>query len=472
MQMLLAGEWVDSPETIEVRNPYDNSLVDTIPAATPEQIDRALAYAVEGAKKIRATSGYERSQWLSEAARLMRERLDELALTITREEGKILPEARGEVDRAAETLVVSAEEAKRLGSEVIPLDGAPGAGARFGFTVRVPCGVVVAITPFNFPVNLVCHKVGPALAAGNSIIIKPAEDTPLVCLQFARILIEAGAPPEAVQVVTGKGAEVGEPLCRDSRVRKISFTGSQAVGERITSVAGVKKVTLELGSNSPVVVLPDADLDKAAEAIATTGYSNAGQVCISAQRIVVDKAVYGDLIDALKPKVEALTTGDPQQGETKVGPLVREKDAVRVHQWIEEARAAGAKLVTGGERSGAVVQPAILADVDPEMKISRQELFGPAVALTPVASIDEAVALANDTVYGLSAAIFTENLDHAMRFVREVDAGNIHVNWGSQWRADLMPYGGLKMSGYGKEGPKYAVEEMTELKMAVLHLRG
>jgi len=209
-----------------------------------------------------------------------------------------------------------------------------------------------------------------------------------------------------------------------------------------------------------------------ARLIAATGYSNAGQVCISAQRIVVDRAVYDDLIDALKPKVEALTTGDPQAGETKVGPLVREKDAVRVHEWIEEARAGGARLITGGERSGAVVQPAILADVHPDMKISRQELFGPAVALTPVSSIDEAVALANDTIYGLSAAVFTESLDNAMRFVREVDAGNIHVNWGSQWRADLMPYGGLKMSGFGKEGPKYAVEEMTELKMAVLHLRG
>ncbi len=470
MQMLVAGEWVGASGAIEVLNPYDGSTVDTVPAAEPEHIERALEFAARGAATVRKTSGYERYGWLMRAAELMAEQADDLARTITAEEGKILAEARGEVSRSRETIICSAEEAKRLGSEVVPLDGAPGAAGKLGFTLRVPCGVVVAITPFNFPLNLVCHKVGPAIAAGNSIILKPAEDTPLAALKFARILLDAGVPPEAVQVVTGRGADVGEPLCRDARVRKISFTGSRAVGEKITRVAGIKRVTLELGSNSPVVILPDADLDKAAQAIAATGYANAGQVCISAQRVVAHRQVYGDLIDALKPLVEGLKAGDPTDETVKVGPLIRRKDADRVAAWVDEAAAAGARLVTGGSRSGSVYQPTVLADVAPEMKVSAQELFGPAVALTPADSIDEAITLANATNYGLSAAIFTQSLEHAMRFVREVDAGNLHVNWSSQWRADLMPYGGLKDSGLGKEGPRYAVEEMTELKMVVLHL--
>lgn len=472
MQMLLGGEWTSSPESIPVIRPYDEAQIDEIPAATPEQIDRALAYAAEGAKKLRKTSGYERHGWLMRAAELMEEQAEDLAQTITAEEGKILAESRIEASRSRETIISSAEEAKRLGSEVVPLDGAPGAAGKLGFTLRVPCGVVVAITPFNFPLNLVCHKVGPAIAAGNSVILKPAEDTPLSALKFARILLDAGVPPEAIQVVTGRGEDVGTPLCKDPRVRKISFTGSQRVGEIITGVAGVKRVTLELGSNSPVIVLPDADVDKAAEAIASSGYANAGQVCISAQRIVADRKVYGNLIDALKPRVESLKAGDPTDESTKIGPLVRRRDVDRVANWIDEAAAQGAKVVTGASRSDTVYQPTILADVDPAMKVSAQELFGPAVALTPVDSIDDAITMANDTAYGLSAAIFTESLESAMRFARDVDSGNIHINWASQWRADLMPYGGLKQSGVGKEGPKYAVEEMTELKMVVVHLRG
>lgn len=470
--MLLAGEWTDSPESIPVIRPYDEAQIDEVPAATPEQIERALAYAAQGAAKMRKTSGYERCGWLMKAAELMAEQAEDLAQTITAEEGKIIAEARGEVGRSRETIIGSAEEAKRLGSEVIPLDGAPGAAGKLGFTLRIPCGVVVAITPFNFPLNLVCHKVGPAIAAGNSVILKPAEDTPLSALKFARILLDAGVPPEAIQVVTGKGADVGTPLCKDSRVRKISFTGSQRVGEIITGVAGVKRVTLELGSNSPVIVLPDADIDKAAEAIASSGYANAGQVCISAQRIVADRKVYGNLIDALKPRVEALTTGDPTDESVKVGPLVRRRDVDRVSSWVDEATASGAKVVTGATRSDTGYQPTILADVRPDMKVSAQELFGPAVALTPADSIEEAIAMANDTAYGLSAAVFTESLEAAMRFARDVDSGNIHINWGTQWRADLMPYGGLKDSGFGKEGPKYAVQEMSESKMVVMHLKG
>ena len=420
---------------------------------------------------MRRISGYERYRLLMRAAALMEEQLDDLAETITREEGKVIAESRLEVARAAETLVVSAEEAKRLGSEVVPLDGASGGGNRFGFTLRVPCGVVLAITPFNFPLNLVVHKVGPALAAGNSVVIKPATDTPLSALKFSRVLLEAGIPAEGVQCITGTGGDIGDVLASDPRVRKISFTGSRDVGERICRTAGLKKVTMELGSNAPLIVLPDADLEKATQAIAVTGFANAGQVCISAQRVLAHKSIYADLIDALKPKVEALATGNPLQGETKMGPMVRESDAVRVAEWVEEAKKSGARLITGGGREGAMYAPTVLADVKPDMRISREEVFGPAVGLASVETIEEAIELANDSDYGLSAAIFTENLDNAMKFAREVDSGNIHINWGPQWRADLMPYGGLKDSGFGKEGPKYAVEEMTETKMVVMHLR-
>jgi acyl-CoA reductase-like NAD-dependent aldehyde dehydrogenase len=334
----------------------------------------------------------------------------------------------------------------------------------------VPCGVVLAITPFNFPLNLVTHKAGPAIAAGNTIVLKPATDTPLAALKFTQLMLDAGLPPDGIQCLTGSGGEIGDLLASDPRVRKISFTGSRDVGERICRTAGIKKVTMELGSNSPLIVLPDADLEKAAHAITATGYANAGQVCISAQRVLTHKSVYKDLLDAVKPRVEALLTGNPLDEKTKVGPMVRESDAERVAQWLEEAVGAGARLLAGGGRSGATVAPALLADVTPDMRLSREELFGPAVGFTPVETVDEAIALANDTNYGLSAAVFTESLENAMKFAREVDSGNIHINWGPQWRADLMPYGGLKESGFGKEGPKYAVHEMTETKMVVMHL--
>lgn len=470
MDMLIAGDWVPGAGAIPVLSPYDGHEVDTVPKASAEDIDRAIGYAVQGAAKVRALSGYERSGLLMRAAGLMEERLEDLARTITLEEGKIIGEARIEVDRARETIVCSAEEAKRLGSEVVPLDGAPGAGERFGFTLRVPCGVVLAVTPFNFPLNLVCHKIGPAFAAGNSAILKPATDTPLVALKFARLLLDAGLPAEAIQVVTGSGGEIGRQLCSDPRIRKISFTGSRDVGESICRTAGLKKVTMELGSNSPVIVLPDADLDKAARAIVATGYANAGQVCISAQRILTHDKVYGDLLDCLQPLVGSLTTGDPLDEGVRVGPMVRESDAERVQTWIRDAASSGGRLLTGGGRDRAIVEPAIVADVDPGMRISCDELFGPAVGLTRFESVDEAIASANDSNYGLSAAIFTENLGSAMRFAKEVESGNIHINWGTQWRADLMPYGGLKESGFGKEGPRYAVEEMTETKMVVMHL--
>lgn len=469
MRMFYGGEWRDATRKIEVRNPFDDSVVGTVPAATESDIEAALVGAVAGAKTMAAVPGYKRYQILLKAAQLMESRADDLGRTISSEEGKTLAEGKMEVMRAKETLELSAEEAKRIEGEVLQLDGASNGAGKLGFTLRVPCGVVTAITPFNFPLNLVVHKVGPALAAGNSIIVKPAGDTPLSALRLIEILLEAGLPPEGIACLTGSGKTVGEPLVRDSRVRKVTFTGSRDVGEHLCNIAGIKRVTMELGSNSPLVVLPDADLEKVAAAVVTCGYGNAGQTCISTQRILGVCDVYGDLIDALKPKVAAIKFGNQLDPATQMGPMVREADAERVEQWIKDAVADGARVVTGGKRNKAVVEPTIVADVKPEMKISCDELFGPAVGVTRVGTVEEAITLANSTRYGLSAAIFTQNIDAALKFARQVESGNIHINYGTAWRADLIPYGGLKDSGTGKEGPKYAVREMTEAKTVIIH---
>ena len=469
MRMYIGGEWVDRDDKIPVVNPYDNSTIDTVPRGTVADVETAIASAERGAAVMAKLSGYERFAILRKAADLMEERLEEFGRIITMEEGKVISEGRGEAARAVQTISLSGEEAKRLYGETVPLDGAPTWTGQLGFTLRVPCGVVAAISPFNFPLNLVCHKVGPALAAGNSVVIKPATDTPLSAIKLTEVLLEAGAPAEAVQCITGSGGQIGDALVSDSRVRKITFTGSRNVGEHICKTAGLKKVTMELGSNSPLIVMPDADIDKVVAATVSSGFSNAGQVCISAQRVITNREVYADYLDALTAGVGALNTGDPLDESVKMGPMVRAQDAERVHEWISEAVASGARTTTGGDYSGAMHQATVVADVDPKMRISCEELFGPAVAVTPFSDIDEAIAMANDTNYGLSAAIFTQNIDWAMKFAREVDSGNLMINSGPQWRADLMPYGGLKESGMGKEGPKYAVQEMTELKMVIYH---
>src|SRR5688572_6239259 len=354
MKMYLHGEWVNGSDRFEVRSPYDGDLIATVPQATAEDVTRAISGAVEGAVAMRQLSGYDRFQILRRAADMMLARKEELAKNISLEEGKTLAEATFEVGRAAETIELSAEEAKRLGGEVLPLDGAPGGANKLGFTLRVPCGVVAAITPFNFPLNLVCHKIGPALAAGNAVVLKPASDTPLSALKMVEILLEAGLPPLAIHCLTGSGKTLGDAICSDPRVRKISFTGSREIGEHICRVAGLKRVTMELGSNSPLVVMPDADLNKVAEATVATGFANAGQVCISAQRVIALDRVYGDLLDELKPRVAAIKTGNQLDKDTKMGPMIRQADAERVGQWVEEAVAGGARVLTGGKRQGSM----------------------------------------------------------------------------------------------------------------------
>jgi acyl-CoA reductase-like NAD-dependent aldehyde dehydrogenase len=467
--MYVAGEWPEAAERDEIRSPWSGEVVDTVPRASMADAEAALAAAVEGARAMRRLPAYDRAEILRRAADLIADAADELARTISGEEGKPLAEALGEARRTPDLFRVAAAEGARMHGETLPLDAAAGGEGKLGFTLRVPCGVLVAITPFNYPLLLVAHKVAPALAAGNAVILKPASQTPLTALMLTELLLEAGLPSVALQTLTGPGRELGERLCADERVRKISFTGSAEVGKRIAGVAGVKKLSLELGASCPVIVLPDADLDEVAAATTAGGYVNAGQVCISVQRVLVDRGAYGDFLDALRPRVEALKIGDPLAEGTQLAALVSEREAERVDATIRSAVAAGAKLVTGGGRERGVVAPAIVADVPDETELWRDELFGPAVAVRPVAGIDEAIAAANDTRYGLGAGIFTRDVTSAMRFVREVDAGNVHVNWTPLWRADLMPYGGLKGSGIGREGPRYAVEEMTELKTVVFH---
>jgi len=414
-----------------------------------------------------ALTGWERSQILNAAADLLQARVEEIARTLSLEEGKPLAEALGEVSRCPELLRLSAFEGAQLRGEVLPLDAAMNGAGKFGLTLRIPCGVVVAITPFNFPLLLVLHKVAPALASGNAVILKPASTTPLVALELTRLLVEAGLPPLGMQCITGDGAALGHQLCADRRVRKITFTGSTAVGEDITRVAGVKRLSLELGGNAPVAVLADADVERAAASVATAGYVNAGQVCISTQRVIVERKLYADFLDALAPQVAAIQTGDPFDPETRLAAMITQREAERVESWVGEAVTAGARVVAGGERDGAVHAATVVADVDPSMRMFRDELFGPVVGVTPASDDADTLRLANQSDFGLSAGVFTRDVDAAFRLARHVDAGVVCINTAPPWRADLMPYGGVKQSGIGAEGPRYAVQEMTEVKTVV-----
>lgn len=469
MKIFLNGKWQNLNKKNEVLNPFDGSVIDTVPSASPAEITAAIDGLAKGAETMRQLPSYKRVEILRKTGNLIREQKEEISQLISSEEGKILAESRIETSRAAETIDLSADEARRMHGETLPLDSTPGGVGKIGFSLRVPCGIVAAITPFNFPLNLVAHKLGPAIAGGNAILLKPASDTPLSSLKLVELFLEAGLPEEAIACVTGSGAELGKAICLDSRIRKISFTGSAEVGEQICRLAGLKRITMELGSNSPVIVLDDADPEKVANAIAVSGFSNAGQVCISSQRILTTPNIHDELLDAITTKVSQLTAGNQLDDKSDIGPLIRESDARRVEEWIGQAQLNGAKLHCGGERKDAIIQPAVLSNVSSDMRISCEELFGPAVGITKAENIEDAIHLANNTRFGLSAAIFTQDIDKAMRFAREVESGSLHINYGTAWRAETMPYGGLKDSGMGKEGPKYAIEEMTETKMVVIH---
>lgn len=473
-RMLIGGRWEPSIGglTEEVASPFDGEVVGTVPVAGVDDVEAALAAAERGARTWRETPAHERGRILRRAAELADQRAPEIARVISGETGKTITEATGEASRSGEIIRLAAFEGAQLYGETLPLDANPGTGQeKLGFTVRQPCGIVVAITPFNYPALLVLHKLGPALAAGNAVVLKPARNTPVTALMLAECFVDAGLPEGVLSVVTGPGGMLGDALVTDPRVRKVSFTGSTATGRRIASVAGVKRLSLELGASCPVVVLPDADIELAAASVAAGGYINAGQVCISVQRVITHPKIIGDFLDALLPKVKAIRTGDPASPDTTMGSLISRAEAERVQSAITAAAQAGARVLYGGERDGAVVAPTVVADVDPDSPFSQDELFGPAVAVSTADDWDAAIAQANGTAFGLGAGVFTSDVAGAVRAIRQIDAGNIHINWTPLWRADLMPYGGLKGSGVGKEGPRAAVAEMTEAKTVVLHGR-
>jgi acyl-CoA reductase-like NAD-dependent aldehyde dehydrogenase len=474
-EMLIGGRWrpaAGSGQSEEVTSPYDGSVVGTVPVAGVDDVEAALGAAEHGAQTWRHTPAHERMRILLRAAELADRRAAEIARTISAETGKTISEATTEAGRSGALIRLAAFEGTQLYGDTLPLDANPGTGQdKIGFTLRQPCGIVVAITPFNYPALLVLHKLAPALAAGNAVVLKPARTTPLTALELAACFVDAGLPSGVLSVLTGPGGTLGDALVSDPRVRKISFTGSTVTGERITRVAGVKKLSLELGASCPVIVLPDADLEQAASAVAAGGYVNAGQVCISVQRVITHPRVNADFLDALVPKVEAIRTGDPSSPETTMGSLITTAEAERVERAIADAAAGGARVLTGGQRDGATVAPTVVADVDPASPFSQNELFGPAVAVSTAEDWETAIAQANSTGYGLAAGIFTGDVAGAVQAMREIDAGSVHINWTPLWRADLMPYGGLKGSGIGKEGPRAAVAEMTESKTIVLHGR-
>ena len=471
---LIGGRWTAAAggRTQDILSPFDGRTVGTVAVSEARDATAALDAAERGARTWRDTPAHERMDVMLRAAQLMEERVETVAQLLSGENGKTITEARGEVGRAADMIRLAGFEGSQLYGDTLPLDANRGTGYdKLGFTVRQPVGVVVAITPFNYPSLLVLHKIAPALAAGNAVVLKPARTTPLTALALAEVFVEAGLPEDVLSVVTGPGGELGDALVTDPRARKISFTGSTAVGEHIASVAGVKRVSLELGASCPVLIMADADLDAAADAVAAGGFANAGEVCISVQRVIVDPAIRGDFLDALLPKVRAIPFGDPSAADSRLGTLISEQEAIRVETSLRTAVDSGAQLLTGGEREGAVISPAVVDGVDPSTSLAQDELFGPAVAVSEATDFSAALAQANDTQYGLAAGLFTGDVSRAVQAIRQIDAGMVHINWTPLWRADLMPYGGMKASGVGKEGFRTAVESMTEAKTVVLHGR-
>lgn len=463
--MLIGGRPVGGGDGIDVLNPFDGSLIETVPAATEEETELALVTAERGAEAMRKLPRVERAAVLARASELLVERSDELAGTIASESGKTIREARGEVSRAVQTLRVSSEEARRHAGEVVPFDGAPTGKDRFGFYLRVPLGIIVAVTPFNFPLNLAAHKVGPAIAAGNSVILKPASATPLTGIALGRVLLDAGLPPDGVSVVTGSGGAVGERLVSDSRPRMVTFTGSPDVGRAIVRAAGLKKTAMELGSNSAVIVTSRCDVEAAAERSTRAAFALAGQVCISVQRVLVESSVKDRFVDRAVEVTRSLRVGDQLDESTDVGPMIDEGEAGRAEEWLDEARALGAEVHAGGTREGTLVQPAVVTGVPDGARLWKDEAFAPVVAVRPFETLDEAFAAVNDSRYGLQAGIYTDRLEDALRAAHEIECGGVMVNDVPTFRVDLMPYGGQKDSGVGREGPRYAVEEMSEIRV-------
>lgn len=469
-KLLIDGQWVGSGDLVEVKNKYNGSTIGVLPTASREDVDRAIDAAERAEDVMADMPAYKRAEILLKAAAFLRERYDDMAKTIAAEAGKALKFARAEVDRAISTFTIAAEEAKRLHGETIPLDAVPSGEGYFGFWTRRPVGVIAAISPFNFPLNLVAHKVAPALASGNTLVLKPATTTPLAAVKLCQILMDAGLPAGAINLVNGEGATVGEWLVTDPRVDKITFTGSPGVGRRILSIAGIKKVTLELGNTSPVVVAPDADLDFVAKRCAVGAFYNSGQVCISVQRIYSQKQVYEPLAEKFVKATEAMVVGDPLDERVDVGPMIDIKEVNRIENWVHEAQTGGAKVLTGGKREGTVYYPTVLTEVQEDMKVVAEEAFAPVASMIASDDFESALRQANDTKFGLQVGVFTKDIDRMFKAVKRLNFGGVIVNDTPNFRADHMPYGGNRQSGLGREGVKFAMEDMTNIQMVAIRL--
>ncbi len=461
----IGGEWVDTAQHEVVRLPYDGTPVGEVPRAGVDLVDRAVAAARQGFRTLRELANHERADLLLRIGEGIRRDLAEYTQIVCAETGKPIKEAKVEVERGLQTLIAAAHEARQLHGEVVPMEFSATGKGRMAITVREPLGVIACITPFNVPLNLALHKVAPALAGGNAVVHKPATKTPLSALRLAHTMEEAGVPKGAYNVLTGSGAQIGMALAEHPGVAMVTFTGSPEVGRTLKSSAGFKKVTLELGNNSAVIIEPGADLGTAVSRTVQGAFAHSGQVCISVQRAFVHRSIAGEFVARLKAATEALKIGHPYEAATDISSLIEEAEAVRIEKWIAEAVASGAKVITGGQRTRATVAPAILVDVPSACQISCQEAFGPVVAIYPYDDLESAIEQANATPYGLQAGIFTPDMQRAFQAARKLEVGGVMINDIPMYRADHMPYGGVKESGTGREGPRYAIEEMTEMKL-------
>ncbi|MFA4964230.1 MAG: aldehyde dehydrogenase family protein [Thermoleophilia bacterium] len=451
-----------------LRAPWDGAELAQVPTATLEDIDVVLDRAGAAAAAFRWTPSWKRSQILERTSHLIEENAEQLARLIAAEASKPLKDARVEAKRGASTFRWAGEEAKRTAGDVVEMDADPSGENRFGWTIREPRGVIAAISPFNFPLNLVAHKVAPALAGGNAVVLKPASNTPLTALRLAELLAAAGLPDGVLQVVVGSGATIGQKLVTDDRTAMVTFTGSPPVGRQIARDAGMKMVTLELGNNSATIVDAAADLDLAVQRVVAGGFANSGQICISVQRVVVHERVHDAFVAKLVPLVAALKVGDPLDEDTDVATLINEGEVERVTGWIREAVDQGATLATGGVREDGRLLPTVLIDVTREMKVSAREVFGPVLSILKARDLCEAIEISNDSEMGLQAGVFTNDLNKALYAARRLEVGGVMINEVPTFRVDHMPYGGVKGSGIGREGLKYAIREMTELKMVAI----
>ncbi len=470
MKMLIGGNWIEKEATISVHNPFDNSIVDTVPKGTAADVKKAIAIAVKGYEINRNLPAHRRISILKKTAAIMESRYEELAVTIASEGSKTIKEARKEVGRAINTISISAEEARRIDGETIPFDSAEGSENRVGYYYRFPIGVIAAITPFNDPLNLVAHKLGPAIAGGNSVVLKPATVTPLSALKLAECLLEAGLPGEILSVITGHGNEIGEALVTDERIRMVSFTGGVEAGRKVAHLAGLKKIGMELGSNSPVIVLEDCELQKAVASCVSGAFWAVGQNCIGVQRIYIQNPIYDDFKSQFVKLTSSYKVGKQLDENTDMGPMITENEALRVMEWVKESVQQGADVLTGGTRTGSLVQPTVLENVPTTAKLDCQEIFGPVVTLYKVSSLEEAIDKSNNVNYGLHGAIFTQNLNNAFYAIKHMDVGGIMINDSTDYRVDLMPFGGVKNSGLGREGIKFTLQEMTEPKVVCFNL--